>query len=798
MSDPTNIPNYDAELTKVSMELTTKLCEQVKNNNSDDEDWELKILKYSWTPKQQKLFNQVVRILDTDRLSRLAFAEVKKHEVVQRRIQIDKSAERMRKALANVGWDTLLSQWIHNILMENLPPSYLTAYLDIMQVLKAKLPSLVDKMIFWKPGHVNQELLAPILKKPWQIALTNKYRKLPGSAMIVVIPSASPRLGTQSSRISRLYTLFSTMAPLLPIQIPINSITTQKQSLQSIAEQTVSITRSKIQELKSENPDRRLIIVGMNSGSFVGMQVALVEQVAGVVCFGFSYNTVHGVRGQPDDYYTETSTPTMFIIGQNAARCSEEEVENFKEKISVPTSTVIVGSADDYLRMDKTKRRLEGVTQEMVDNMIVDEISEFATKCLQRPLPAKLKNLVPQNNSKIDSSLGPVRKRKPSPDAVRPTPMKSQKLMGPTSTSDEAIEMAVQSILPSETSLTDTTKIVSTSGRAVQGNSNLKMRVIQSGQPITSTKTTSKFFTVNPQKKILNNSRPSTPTNQTQQIVLKRSSQTPSSFSPTKYTIVKTSTPGSSSHSISYIAEASDVSGSSIYDMPIVFADNEGNIEEDSAANDDVISVSSGESPPHASKKVVIKSSQIIQPPHNPSPQFTITKNKNILIQKPAAGKMLMINGTVIGKPVAATNIMMPKTQLAPQPFKMQKMMSGMRIITTSAPPQEKPTVRKVEILNNQIIRPASTSNLNKSTSFINLADAKQINLNRLSLPASTTSLPPGTKNQIIHIKTNTLKLKPYTGMVSAINTKQLGNLTVKRLVPPPPNNNTQKTVKKP
>lgn len=780
------------------MELTTKLCEQVKNNNSEDEDWELKIMKYNWSPKQQKLFNQAVRILDTDRLSRLAFADVKKHEVVQRRIQIDKSAERMRKALASVGWDTLLSQWIHNILMENLPASYLIAYLDIMQVLKAKLPSLVDKMIFWKPGgHVNQELLAPILKKPWQIALTNKYRKLPGSAMIVVIPSASPRLGTQSSRISRLYTLFSTMAPLLPIQIPINSITTQKQSLQSIAEQTVSIARSKIQELKLENPDRKLIIVGMNSGSFVAMQVALVEQVSGVVCFGFSYNTVHGVRGQPDDYYTETATPTMFIIGQNAARCSEEEVENFKEKIpTVPTSTVIVGSADDYLRMDKTKRRLEGVTQEMVDNMIVDEISEFATKCLQRPLPAKLKNLVPQTNSKIDSSVGLVRKRKTSADGIRPTPLKSQKLMGPTSTSDEAIEMAIQSILPSENSPADNTKLVSTSGRVVQGNSNLKMRVIQTGQQITSTKTTAnKFITINPPKRILNTSRPSTPTNQNQQIVLKRSSQGASSFSPTKYTIVKTSTPGSSSHSISYIAEASDVSGSSIYDMPIVFADSEGNIEDDSGVNDDVISVSSGESPPSAKK--------VMQQPSNSTPQFTITKNKNILIQKPAPGKMLMINGTVIGKSVAATNIMMPKTQISNQSFKMQKLVPGMRIITTSSAQQQhqgrpQTTARKIEILNNQIIRPASSSNLNKSTSFINLADAKPINVNRLSLPSATSTAAGGK----LVIKTNSLK--PYLGMVppNTVTHKQLGNLIVKRVNVVPPHAPTdaaptQKFVKK-
>lgn len=786
------------------MDHSRKLCESIKNNNSDDDDWELKISKFHWTVKQQKLFNQVVKVLDYDRLARLAYSGIEKHEVVHRRTIIDKSAERMRKALATVAWDTILIQWIHNLLMENLPPTYLAAYLDIMQALRAKLPSLIDKMIFWKPGNINQELLAPILKKPWQVQLTNKYRKIPGSVLFVVIPSASPRVGAQSPRIQKLYTLFSTMAPLLPIQIPTNSITSNKQSLQSIAEQTVSVTRTKIQELKSENPDRRLILIGLNSGSFVAMQVALVEQVSGVVCFGFSYNTVHGVRGQPDDYYTESNTPTMFIIGQNSAKCSEEELENFKEKISVPTSTVIVGSADDYLRINKTKRRLEGVTQEMVDNMIVDEIAEFATNVHQRPLP-KIKHLVSNSSLKVDSSFDQIRKRKMSSDYMRPTPMKTQKLMRPTSTSDEAIEMAVQSILPSENS---EKKIYNESGQLVQ-RSVLQVRTLQGGgNLITRLPSGNKFYSIAniPSKKnftLHNNvadmkasrSHNSSPTGQMQQpsqLVIKRSSaahepKLNQKFSPTKYTIVKSSTPGSSQNFSTYVTETTDTStsdASNIYDMPVVFADSDGNVAEESV-NDDVISVSSGDSPIGVQKKVIIKAST--QQTLN-QPQLTVTKNKNILIQKstPIQGKMLMINGrNVLAKPMSATNIVLPKSTIT-------KLMPGMTIMASSSsltrPQTARPIVqtppigRKIEILNNQIIRPATSStNLTKSSSFINLADAKpmQISANRLSLPTSNTTKA----NQII-IRTNSLK--PYTGStITAPITKQLGNLTVKRVIPP-------------
>lgn len=177
-SSDSSIPIFDLEATNVAMNSTLKLCNSVKNVNSEEDEWESKILKYGWSQKHIKLFSQIVKILDYDRLARLANVDNKRYEAVQRRVSVDKSAERMRKALSSIAWDTNIVQWIHSLLMEYLPSTYLAAYLDIMQTLKAKLPSLVDKMIFWRPGNVNKELLAPILKRPWHPALNNKVSRL--------------------------------------------------------------------------------------------------------------------------------------------------------------------------------------------------------------------------------------------------------------------------------------------------------------------------------------------------------------------------------------------------------------------------------------------------------------------------------------------------------------------------------------------------------------------------------------------------------------------------------------------
>lgn len=57
---------------------------------------------------------------------------------------------------------------------------------------------------------------------------------------------------------------------------------------------------------------------------------------------------------------------------------SPEEIENLREKMSAETSLIIIGSADDSLRLSHNKKIFEGVTQSMVDRCIM---VCFASKC---------------------------------------------------------------------------------------------------------------------------------------------------------------------------------------------------------------------------------------------------------------------------------------------------------------------------------------------------------------------------------------------------------------------------------
>lgn len=59
---------------------------------------------------------------------------------------------------------------------------------------------------------------------------------------------------------------------------------------------------------------------------------------------------------------------------KNLLSCSREDMEDLRERMRVETGLIVVGSADDYLRVSKKKRISEGITQAMVDKKIIVRI----------------------------------------------------------------------------------------------------------------------------------------------------------------------------------------------------------------------------------------------------------------------------------------------------------------------------------------------------------------------------------------------------------------------------------------
>ncbi|XP_076308302.1 uncharacterized protein LOC143223773 isoform X2 [Tachypleus tridentatus] len=359
------------------------------------DDWEDHINKKGWSVAQNRLFNKIVKILNTDRLARLTY-EGTNNEPVMRRLAVDKTAQRIRQVFSSFSWDDKLLLWLYQTIVENLPFPYLAAYLDVLQTLKSKVPSLMDRFMnhiqsspVCQSGPTSSDALNLLLKRPWDpvLHMLNLYKpkRLPNNPFLIMTPNGpAVSWSSQSRRMRFLHNQLSLMGKLITVSSPLSS-EVKRADINPCLENIISAVRNKVAELKTEFPKRPIVLVGWMIGALIACHVSLLEKVKAVICFGFPLTGIKGSRGDLDDPLLDINTPTLFLVGQNASMCSMDDIEDFRERMTAETGLVVVGGADDKLRVCHMKKKQEGMTQVMVDRCLINEVGEFLGYVLTQP-----------------------------------------------------------------------------------------------------------------------------------------------------------------------------------------------------------------------------------------------------------------------------------------------------------------------------------------------------------------------------------------------------------------------------
>ena len=340
---------YDKDTASKVMDECDRFLDFARPGDTVEEEeiggWEERLPRESWSPAQAKLFSKMLRVLGQDRLARLAQAG-HLQEPVLRRISVDRSCRRARAALASppCTWDRGLVQWLHQTLTAHLPRPLLSAWLDILQTLRSKVPQLLDRLLAAPVGRhldprsrtVAQEGLAMLLRRPWDPAAATIARRrlarLPSNPVLVVAPPGPADNTPMSRRLRQWNNQLGCLGKVIVINMPTpRGEVAAKTLVNYYLHQMVSATLNKVREIRSASPERPLVLLGWGVGAAIAAHVAGIEKLGGLVCLGFPVTTLTGPRGGAGDTLLELKTPVLFVVGEKAAQTDSDDVEDIRE-----------------------------------------------------------------------------------------------------------------------------------------------------------------------------------------------------------------------------------------------------------------------------------------------------------------------------------------------------------------------------------------------------------------------------------------------------------------------------------
>ena len=131
------------------------------------------------------------------------------------------------------------------------------------------------------------------------------------------------------------------------------------------------------QALTESRRDGITILIGKSMGGRIGCHVSLEEKVAGLICLGYPLCGGGDRTKLRDKVLRALQTPILFVQGTRDPLCPLDLLETVRTEMTTPTSLYVVEDGDHSLRVPKKILASRGITQEEIDQRILEEIQKF-------------------------------------------------------------------------------------------------------------------------------------------------------------------------------------------------------------------------------------------------------------------------------------------------------------------------------------------------------------------------------------------------------------------------------------
>jgi predicted alpha/beta-hydrolase family hydrolase len=133
--------------------------------------------------------------------------------------------------------------------------------------------------------------------------------------------------------------------------------------------------------------DGPTVLIGKSLGGRVGCHLALVEDVAAVVCLGYPLCGGGDRTRLRAEVLRALSTPVLFVQGTRDPLCPLDLLESVRREMTATNELHVVEGGDHSLVVTKGRLKASGQTQDEVDQNILEAIRHFVATNLERSLP---------------------------------------------------------------------------------------------------------------------------------------------------------------------------------------------------------------------------------------------------------------------------------------------------------------------------------------------------------------------------------------------------------------------------